>query len=82
MRYENTARWPSLVPFGHSRRFSHFPRLARFGYRGLMLDVCRHFFSVEFIKKYLDLMVDPDVTVAGELSVEGRRGDSDRLKLG
>src|SRR5476649_2374743 len=28
----------------------------RFGYRGLMLDVCRHFFSVEFIKKYLDLM--------------------------
>jgi hexosaminidase len=28
----------------------------RFGYRGLMLDVCRHFFSVEFIKKYIDLM--------------------------
>jgi len=28
----------------------------RFAYRGLMLDVCRHFFSVEFIKKYLDLM--------------------------
>src|ERR1700712_3276730 len=29
----------------------------RFGYRGLMLDVCRHFFSVEFVKKYIDLMV-------------------------
>ncbi|HVV54040.1 MAG TPA: family 20 glycosylhydrolase, partial [Mucilaginibacter sp.] len=28
----------------------------RFGYRGLMLDVCRHFFSVEYIKKTLDLM--------------------------
>jgi hexosaminidase len=28
----------------------------RFGYRGLHLDVSRHFFSVEFIKKYIDLM--------------------------
>src|ERR1700744_1457812 len=28
----------------------------RFGYRGLMLDVCRHFFSVEFVKKTIDLM--------------------------
>ncbi len=28
----------------------------RFGYRGLMLDVCRHFFPVEFVKKYIDLM--------------------------
>ncbi len=28
----------------------------RFGYRGLMLDVCRHFFPVEFIKKYIDVM--------------------------
>jgi hexosaminidase len=28
----------------------------RFGYRGLMLDVCRHFFSVEEVKRYLDLM--------------------------
>ena len=28
----------------------------RFGYRGMMLDVCRHFFSVEFVKKYIDLM--------------------------
>jgi hexosaminidase len=28
----------------------------RFGYRGVMLDVCRHFFSVEFVKKYIDLM--------------------------
>lgn len=28
----------------------------RFGYRGLHLDVVRHFFSVEFVKKYIDLM--------------------------
>ena len=28
----------------------------RFGYRGLMLDVCRHFFSVEMVKKYIDVM--------------------------
>ncbi|NCD70077.1 family 20 glycosylhydrolase [Mucilaginibacter agri] len=28
----------------------------RFGYRGLHLDVCRHFFSVEMIKQYIDLM--------------------------
>lgn len=28
----------------------------RFQYRGMHLDVCRHFFSVEFIKKYLDVM--------------------------
>jgi hexosaminidase len=28
----------------------------RFGYRGLMLDVCRHFFSVEFVKKTIDVM--------------------------
>src|SRR5260221_5235638 len=28
----------------------------RFDYRGVMLDVCRHFFSVEFVKKYIDLM--------------------------
>ncbi|MBC7892132.1 MAG: beta-N-acetylhexosaminidase, partial [Sphingobacteriaceae bacterium] len=28
----------------------------RFGYRGLMLDVGRHFFPVAFIKKYIDLL--------------------------
>jgi hexosaminidase len=28
----------------------------RFGYRGMMLDVSRHFFSKEFIKKYIDQM--------------------------
>ena len=28
----------------------------RFGYRGLMLDCCRHFFSVDEVKKVLDAM--------------------------
>ena len=27
-----------------------------FGYRGVMLDCCRHFFSVDFIKRYLDIL--------------------------
>lgn len=29
----------------------------RFGWRGLHLDVSRHFFDVDFIKRYIDLMV-------------------------
>ncbi|RYG22704.1 MAG: hypothetical protein EOO01_44940, partial [Chitinophagaceae bacterium] len=28
----------------------------RFGYRGLMLDVARHFFPVDFVKKYIDFI--------------------------
>ncbi|MDD4031943.1 MAG: beta-N-acetylhexosaminidase [Bacteroidales bacterium] len=28
----------------------------RFGYRGLHLDVCRHFMPLDFVKKYIDLM--------------------------
>lgn len=28
----------------------------RFEYRGMHLDVCRHFFPVEFVKKYIDLL--------------------------
>lgn len=28
----------------------------RFAYRGLHLDVCRHMFPIEFVKKYIDLM--------------------------
>ena len=27
-----------------------------FGYRGMMLDVSRHFFSVDMVKKYIDIM--------------------------
>lgn len=28
----------------------------RFGYRGMHLDVCRHFFPVKFVKKFIDLL--------------------------
>ena len=28
----------------------------RFGYRGMHLDVARHFFSVDFVKRYLDML--------------------------
>lgn len=28
----------------------------RFGYRGCMLDVCRHFFTVEEVKSYIDIL--------------------------
>ncbi|CAH0996204.1 hypothetical protein EMA8858_02335 [Emticicia aquatica] len=28
----------------------------QFGYRGLMLDVSRHFFPISFVKKYIDLL--------------------------
>ncbi|MES2810512.1 MAG: family 20 glycosylhydrolase [Bacteroidota bacterium] len=28
----------------------------RFGYRGAMLDVCRYFFNVTFVKRYIDLL--------------------------
>jgi hexosaminidase len=30
--------------------------MPRYPYRGMHLDVCRHFFTKEFIKKYLDLL--------------------------
>ena len=28
----------------------------RFGYRGMHLDVCRHFFDTDFVKEYIDLL--------------------------
>lgn len=35
---------------------AYFFDYPRFEWRGMHLDVCRHFFSTEFIKNYLDLM--------------------------
>ncbi len=29
---------------------------ARFGYRGMHFDVCRHFFSIDYVKKYIDYL--------------------------
>lgn len=34
-------------------RIKDYPR---FGYRGMHLDVARHFFPIEFVKKYIDIM--------------------------
>ncbi|HVS94038.1 MAG TPA: family 20 glycosylhydrolase [Mucilaginibacter sp.] len=49
-----------LIPANHEAAIripcAQIEDYPRFGYRGLMLDVCRHFFSVEFIKKTLDMM--------------------------
>ncbi len=46
-----------LVPLtGTKVPFVEINDYPRFAYRGLHLDVCRHMFSVEFIKKYIDLM--------------------------
>ena len=44
--FEKTARLPSVKIYDRPR----------FEYRGMHLDVARHFFPVEFVKKYIDLM--------------------------
>lgn len=36
--------------------FVEIEDIPRFEWRGMHLDVCRHFFSVEFIKKYIDYL--------------------------
>lgn len=46
VRFEGQAQIPAM-------RISDSPR---FAYRGMHLDVSRHFFPVEFVKKYIDLM--------------------------
>jgi hexosaminidase len=49
-----------LIPFDHAATLSipcaQIEDFPRFKYRGFMLDVSRHFFSVAYIKKYIDLM--------------------------
>jgi hexosaminidase len=30
--------------------------MPRFAYRGMMLDVCRHFFPLDFVKRYIDML--------------------------
>ena len=46
----NAGMSPMVVPY---LEITDYPR---FGWRGLMLDVSRHFFSVEDVKKYIDQM--------------------------
>ncbi|MBX2966059.1 MAG: beta-N-acetylhexosaminidase [Cyclobacteriaceae bacterium] len=50
MQLVNTNQHVSEIPFV---TITDFPR---FAWRGLHLDVCRHFFPVEFVKRYIDLM--------------------------
>lgn len=55
-----------LLPFGFENGTFQEPKVIfpcsiiqdkpRFSYRGMHLDVCRHMFSVEFIKKYIDAL--------------------------
>ncbi len=54
-----------LIPVEQNRRgmktgnqipFVRIFDYARFGYRGMHLDVCRHFFPVSFVKKYIDYL--------------------------
>lgn len=47
-----TSRFPTKIP---CLKIEDEPK---FSYRGLHLDVCRHFFGVEFIKRYLDAMAE------------------------
>ena len=42
-----------LVPVGCGVEIADQPR---FPWRGLMLDTCRHFFPVEFVKRYIDTL--------------------------
>lgn len=43
---------------GHRIPACHIEDSPRFGYRGMHLDVSRHFFPVSFIKKYIDLLAE------------------------
>lgn len=49
---ETTGGGPVKIPVC---KISDYPR---FGWRGLMLDVSRHFFSVEDVKQYIDKMAE------------------------
>lgn len=40
---------------------AHIADYPRFGYRGMHLDVARHFFPVSFVKKYIDIMALHDM---------------------
>lgn len=51
----------SLLQLVHHAKDNKIPQLLikdfpRFDWRGMHLDVCRHFFPVSFVKKYIDLL--------------------------
>jgi hexosaminidase len=50
-----------LIPVNKKSASVNIPQLIiddapRFAYRGMHLDVCRHFFPISFVKKYIDLL--------------------------
>ncbi|NQT25525.1 beta-N-acetylhexosaminidase [candidate division KSB1 bacterium] len=47
---ENGIQYEAVLPF------VHITDKPRFSWRGMHLDVCRHFFPVSFIKRYIDLL--------------------------
>lgn len=48
---------PAVAPGAHILLpAAHIDDAPRFAYRGMHLDVCRHFFPVEFVKRYIDLL--------------------------
>jgi hexosaminidase len=49
---KKTGNGEATVPCGYIRDYP------RFRYRGMHLDVSRHFFDVDFVKQYLDLMAE------------------------
>ncbi|GAB4418037.1 MAG: family 20 glycosylhydrolase [Bacteroidia bacterium] len=53
---EQAAATSSSTPFAPAVPAADIADAPRYGYRGMMLDVGRHFFPVETIKRYLDLM--------------------------
>ncbi len=56
------------LPLGEKTERISFPAATikdapRFGHRGMMLDCCRHFFSVDFVKRFIDLLAMHNMNV-------------------
>lgn len=47
---------PAAMATGLKIPFVTIQDYPRFGYRGMHLDVCRHFFPVSFVKRYIDYL--------------------------
>ena len=56
IQYAWTSLHQLVVNFQYPLPEMKISDLPQFGYRGMHLDVCRHFFTVEEIKKYLDFI--------------------------
>lgn len=41
----------------------HIEDFPRFGYRGMHLDIARHFFSLDFIKEYIDILALHNINI-------------------